>query len=319
MKRSLLLLPLLSIAAAPAQTPDFDSLFRNQPAFEEHWDTRNLFAYRGGAQDDIPQGVTLELTDSLGRGFCAPVVGRVFSHYGIRGRRRHQGTDIRVALGQPIFAAWDGVVRYSGWNSGGFGHIVIIRHASGLESYYAHLSKRSVEVGRLVEAGEVIGLGGRTGRASALHLHFEVRWRDRSFDAERLIDFETGALRAHTFTLNREHFGSRSRMVDEPTAVPLDTALMAITSAVSVSAAASESVRRGTPALAPRESLSVIPSGQSDEGSPPAGGSVYHTIRSGDTLWGLARRHGTTVVAICDLNGISKATKLRIGRKLQIK
>lgn len=291
----LLVLPLAAAAQTLAPAPDFDSLFRSQPAFEGYWDTDNLFAYRGAERGDLPERIELQLCDSLGLGFRAPVVGRVFSHYGIRGRRPHQGTDIKVTLGQPVFAAWDGVVRFSKWNSGGFGHIVIIRHASGLETYYAHLSERSVEEGQRVEAGDVIGLGGRTGRASTLHLHFETRWHDRSFDAERLIDFETGALRTHTFVLNEEYFDSRSRAGEDD---PRDTTLMAATSAAS---------RRTT-----SEAVTLIPR----EIEPDA---VHHVVRSGDTLWDIARRNGTTVGAICQLNGIARTTKLRIGRTLRIK
>ncbi len=288
-----------SFATAQTLRPaaDFDSLFRRAEAYGEYWDTLNLFAYRGIGISNLPEQVELEVCDSLGLGFRAPTIGKVISRYGIRGRRPHQGTDIKVALGQPVFAAWDGIVRYSRYNSGGFGNLVIIRHANGLETYYAHLSKRAVLVGQRVEAGEVIGLGGRTGRASALHLHFEVRWYDQSFDAERLVDFETGALRTHTFTLSKEYFSSRARAgADELSTT--DSVLMAAT------ASASEQTHKNAVVLIPQE--------LENQG-------VYHTVRSGDTLWSLARKHGTTVAAICDLNNITRNTTLRIGRTLQVK
>ncbi len=163
---------------------------------------------------DLPDTVRLVLSDSLGRGFCPPAQGRVLSRYGPRGRRVHNGTDVKVASGQEIYAAFDGIVRWSGWNRGGFGNVIIIRHPSGLETFYAHLSKRTVEAGDYVEAGQVIGTGGRTGRASGTHLHFEARYADQSFDPERLIDFVTGELRVYDFALKRDYFSSRSRAGD---------------------------------------------------------------------------------------------------------
>lgn len=199
------------MTAAQKPAPDFEELFRRAPAFNAQWDTLEIFAYRNVPLEDLPDVIELQICDSLRRDFCPPVTGRVLSKYGPRGRRPHQGTDIQVAYGQPIHAAFDGIVRWSRWNRGGFGNVVIVRHPNGLETYYAHLSGRAVKANDYVTAGQVIGYGGRTGRAFGNHLHFEMRYCDQSFDSERLIDFVTGELREHFFELHKDYFSIRSR------------------------------------------------------------------------------------------------------------
>ncbi|MBP5210729.1 MAG: peptidoglycan DD-metalloendopeptidase family protein, partial [Bacteroidales bacterium] len=101
-----------------------------------------------------------------------------------------------------------GVVRYIGYTreTGGYGNLVIIRHPNGLETYYGHLSKHLVAADEMVKAGEVIGLGGSTGRSTGPHLHFEARYKGQTFDPSRLIDFETGALRDTILTLHDHYF-----------------------------------------------------------------------------------------------------------------
>ncbi len=178
-----------SIAQSPP--PSFDSLFRRASSFNANWDTVRVYPHLEAGV----MGVAGELPPLDTMVFHPPAVGRVLSGYGRRGGRSHHGTDIKVDLGQPIYAAWDGIVRLSRWNRAGFGNLVVVRHANGVETYYAHLSARSVRANEIVEAGQEIGLGGRTGRASGLHLHFEMRYRDHSYDPERYIDFVSGTLR----------------------------------------------------------------------------------------------------------------------------
>ena len=81
-------------------------------------------------------------------------------------------------------------IRYSKYNDGGFGNLVIIRHYNGLETFYAHLSKLLVYPNQEVIAGDPIGLGGNTGHSYGSHLHFEIRFFDVPFDPERIIDLD---------------------------------------------------------------------------------------------------------------------------------
>ena len=80
-----------------------------------------------------------------------------------------------AAMGAPVGAAGRGVVSYAGYNSGGYGNLVVISHRLGFESWYAHLSRISVSDGERVVGGTRIGAVGSTGRSTGPHLHFEVR------------------------------------------------------------------------------------------------------------------------------------------------
>jgi murein DD-endopeptidase MepM/ murein hydrolase activator NlpD len=89
---------------------------------------------------------------------------------------RHTGIDIACGFGKNIYAAADGIVEKAGWNSGGYGNRIIIKHPNGTKTLYAHLKPQGILVapGQTVKKGEVIGLAGSTGRSTGPHLHFEV-------------------------------------------------------------------------------------------------------------------------------------------------
>jgi len=87
---------------------------------------------------------------------------------------RHTGLDIANKVGTPLYAAADGTVEYSGWNSGGYGYMVFVNHGGGTKTRYAHASKLLVSVGEKVKRGQVVALMGSTGRSTGPHIHFEV-------------------------------------------------------------------------------------------------------------------------------------------------
>lgn len=109
----------------------------------------------------------------------------------------HRGIDILADEGTPVYAMFDGVVRISKNEAGGYGKIIIIRHKNGLESLYAHLDYRYVKAGQKVYSGSCIGLSGNTGISTGPHLHLELSTPQGRFDPELLIDFATGKLK-HT-------------------------------------------------------------------------------------------------------------------------
>ncbi len=113
--------------------------------------------------------------------FLWPVSGRISSRFGPRGRSFHYGIDIIAPSGTVIRAAEDGVVSYSGWMSG-YGRVVIITHASGLQTVYAHNSVNLVREGQRVRRGDPIARVGSTGNATCPHVHFEVRRNGRPVD-----------------------------------------------------------------------------------------------------------------------------------------
>jgi peptidoglycan hydrolase-like protein with peptidoglycan-binding domain len=89
--------------------------------------------------------------------------------------RRHTGLDYPAGYGTRVGAAGRGRVAFAGWNSGGYGNLVVVRHRLGFESWYAHLSSIAVSAGQWVVGGNTIGYVGSTGRSTGPHLHFEVR------------------------------------------------------------------------------------------------------------------------------------------------
>jgi murein DD-endopeptidase MepM/ murein hydrolase activator NlpD len=89
-------------------------------------------------------------------------------------RRLHTGVDMNAAYGDPIVAAADGRVIFTGWR-GGYGNTVIIDHGGGVATLYAHQSSIAVGYGDVVNGGDVIGYIGSTGLSTGPHLHFEVR------------------------------------------------------------------------------------------------------------------------------------------------
>lgn len=126
--------------------------------------------------------------------FGAPVRGaRLTSHFGPRkdplnrGRAMHKGTDFAGPKGTPIYATADGVVEFSGAQRG-YGRIVIIRHAFGVETRYAHLNRSHVKVGERVERGDHIADMGNTGRSTGTHLHYEVRIDREAVNPAKFIE-----------------------------------------------------------------------------------------------------------------------------------
>lgn len=125
---------------------------------------------------------------------------RVISPYG--GARRHSGVDLKTKPNDEIYAAFDGVVVASGPYYG-YGNCIRIKHAYGLETLYSHQSKNVVKKGDKVKAGQVIGLTGRTGRATTEHLHFEVSFGGKRLDPAIIFDHSNHKLKAATLHLTK--------------------------------------------------------------------------------------------------------------------
>ena len=267
---------------------------QDDKVFTEHWDTRSVNPYHD--ETPLPDRFSLWIVDTLDS-YCCPNKTRVFSKFGYRHGRRHQGVDLPYPTGTPVYAAFDGKVRVSDY-VGGYGNLIIIRHANGLETFYGHLSRRDKEPGDWVNAGDVIGLGGSTGRSSGPHLHFETRYQGYAFDPTWLIDFETGTLRHRLLTFRSWYFNPNSRYVqsvdDEDEIYRTDEEERLL---------AEEQAKKEAAARAAAERAAV----------------KYYTVRSGDTLGKIAKKNGTTVRALCRLNGIKETTTLQIGRRLRVK
>jgi Peptidase family M23/Putative peptidoglycan binding domain len=114
----------------------------------------------------------------LARPISAPVGDR----FGPRGNRFHTGWDFLASSGAGVHAAGSGTVSFAGFNSGGYGNLVVVHHALGVSTWYAHLSRITVRPGERVGTGALIGRVGATGDATGPHLHFEVRLRGACVD-----------------------------------------------------------------------------------------------------------------------------------------
>lgn len=282
--------------------PDYDAL-ASGGVFDDHWVTNQVFAYRDVSISDVPETMEVELVGTLAD-YHAPVLGRISSRYGPRGRGMHKGIDISVPVGEPIYATFEGKVRYARYNSGGYGYLVILRHPNGLETYYGHLCKLNVDVDDYVFAGQVIGYGGNSGRSRGAHLHFEVRYADLTFDPERLIDFSTGDLKWQNFVLERGYFNVSSKLTEALEEEEGDMGDMFVD-------------KDGNP-LSSEDIVDNLERAAAKP-KPTVNDAVYYRVKSGDNLSKIAAKYGTTVGAICRLNSIKSTTTLRIGQRLRVK
>ena len=254
---------------------------RDTTLFAKNWDTYSMDPYKKKL-DDLSYTWSIWLVDSLSQYHC-PYQGKLHPRgkFGVRRGRRHQGVDIPLPSGTPIYATFTGKVRVSRY-SNGYGNLVVIRHENGLETFYAHLSKRMVESGDWVNAGDIIGQGGSTGRSTGPHLHFETRYDGFAFDPCWLIDFSTGRLRKRLFVLHKKFFSPYSNyeqdFEDEWKNAEED---------------AKEDAERKA--------------------------MKWYTVKSGDTLSRIAVKNGTTVSTICRLNGIKANSTLRVGKTLRVR
>jgi hypothetical protein len=246
----------------------FVDLAPAQSIYGRSWDHSNVDLPKYD-HEQMKLGYYLDLVDSS-CGYVNPIKGVINSKYGWRRSRWHKGIDIDLEIGDPVYAAFDGVVRIQRYNRGGFGNYVMIRHYNGVETLYGHLSKSLVKVNQSVRAGDIIGYGGSTGRSSGPHLHFEVRLMGQAFDPARIIDFKTYQLKDTQIYVNHTWFP-------------------------------------------------YIKNGNPKNQVYPAYAKRYHKIRSGDTLFGLSLKYGTSVNTICRMNGIRRTTVLRIGRTLRVR
>ena len=260
------------------KTPEYQQV---AGVYDANWEDNSTNPYRI-EQKDLPDEWAIWLVDSLDQYHC-PFQGSVYHRgkFGVRRGRRHQGVDLPLKTGDPIYAAFTGKVRVSKY-WGAFGNLVIIRHDNGIETFYAHLSKRYVDVGDWVNAGDVIGLGGSTGRSTGPHLHFETRYNGFAFDPQWLIDFENGLLRHRLFVLKKKYFNIYSNYEQD-----FDDEI--------------KNEEDDKKEDAEREAMR------------------WYTIKSGDTLGRIAINNGTTVNALCRLNGIKPTTTLKIGRKIRVR
>ena len=175
-----------------------------------------------------------------------------------------------------------GKVRFVGYSSG-HGKTVVVRHANEMETVYAHLSSYGVKENEIVSEGQVIGLGGNTGRSTGSHLHLEVRYKGVCIHPEYVFNFDgSRTIRGTTLWVSNAWQSPKFHNAYRKSKL--------------------------TPLFTEEEALAA-------QKAEPR----FHRIRKGETLGHIAVRYGMGVSEICRLNGISKKSTLRIGQRLRIR
>ena len=251
------------------------------PAVELYSTWNNQYSFQAGV---LPDSLRIDL-----RGFCMPTNSRrITSNFGARWGRRHQGLDIKVYTGDTIRAAFSGKVRIVRYEGRGYGKYVVIRHANGLETLYGHLSKQLVKENEEVRAGEPIGLGGNTGRSTGSHLHFETRLCGVALNPALMFDFQNQDVVGDQYFFRKRTYSKESA------------------NATRLRGVAGKTV-----------GVDRLDDANSKSSKQQASGTRYHKVKKGETLSSIARKHGTTVSAICKLNHIRQSKRLMPGQILK--
>lgn len=340
----------LAEASFNAEVARESLMFPAEDLYGSNWNTKWVDPFRGEAEKpNFPDSCAINCSS-----FVYPIdtIARVTSKYGPRRRRMHRGIDLKVQKGDTIRAAFDGKVRIRNYERRGYGYYLVIRHPNGLETIYGHLSKQLVHVNDIVHAGDPIGLGGNTGRSTGSHLHFETRFLGQAINPAEIIDFENGVPVHDTFVFRNVKINGRKSNIYTSSGDQLvyhrvksgdtlgkiariygtsvselcrlngikPTTVLRIGQSIRCNAGASYVVKKKRTAKpsvtveAQNEPLAAVAAEQNDAaGNQP----IYHKIQSGDTLGAIAQKYGTTVSKLCELNGITRTTILRLGRTLR--
>ena len=280
------------------ETIDLDN-----PASDIYTDWTEDFRRCSGS---VPSNYQIDL-----RGFCMPTTSRkVTSNYGRRWRKQHEGIDVKVYTGDTIRAAFDGKVRICKYNRGGYGYYIVIRHPNGLETLYGHLSKQIVKKDQIVRAGEPIGLGGNTGKSSGSHLHFETRLLGKPINPALMFDFEHQDITGDYYVvrngkvIKEQELAAATRSANHikvEDEQKHNSSVEATSNKVPSAPTSTESDSQEQPIIVPQTKEK----------------SISHSVKKGDTLSAIARKYGTTINKLCELNGIKTNTTLRPGQTLK--
>lgn len=212
--------------------------------------------------------------------FTMPTMGYVTSNFGPRRRRMHYGIDLKVQTGDTIYAAFDGKVRVKQYERRGYGYYLTVRHTNGLETVYGHLSEFLVSENDVVKSGDPIALGGNTGRSTGSHLHFEIRFLGKPINPIELVDFDNKVCHRDYYSITPNSFAY--------------------------------------PARGGRNMAKATRSKSTVKNKYASGDVGYHRIKSGDTLYAIAKKYGISVKKLCSLNSITTKSTLRAGKSLRV-
>ncbi|MCF0210458.1 MAG: peptidoglycan DD-metalloendopeptidase family protein [Bacteroidales bacterium] len=263
---------------------------------------------------DLPDELTIRL---LGKNntdnFCFPCKGPKTSSYGWRWGRPHMGVDIAVNIGDKIYAAFDGVVRVARYN-GGYGNMVLIRHYNNIETLYGHLSVIKVQPGQKVKAGDVIGLGGSTGRSTGPHLHFETRVLYACFDPEWIIDIENNCLKTKVLKIDKSYFGVSASQSIADKKVSKPSSLSKISKVMDGTKYISQTELNKKAQEKEKKKNEIVHIDKNADKST----WKYYTVKEGDTIELICKRFHIYEKDLIEVNNI-KNRELTINKRIRIR
>lgn len=266
-----------------------DREYSGLPAEDLYADWENKYAHRA---TQLPDEYKIDLRD-----FCMPTPSRVItSNFGPRWRRQHKGLDIKVYVGDTIRSAFSGMVRMVKYEAAGYGKYIVIRHDNGLETIYGHLSKQLVKENQRVKAGDVIGLGGNTGRSFGSHLHFETRLCGVALNPAIMFDFRAQDVTGDFYVYRKSTYARDAAEATRLRGVrgngsynPADVN----STATAANRNADKASSKKAVASAPRK---------------------VHKVKKGETLYRIATKYGVSVEQLRKLNGLGKNANIREGQ-----
>jgi len=329
-------------------------MFPADELYHSNWDTLNVNPFVKTAIE-FPESYTIDCST-----FAMPIDNgevKITSKYGPRRRRMHRGTDLKVQIGDTIYAAFDGKVRMKSFERKGYGNYLVIRHPNGLETVYGHLSKNLVKENQIVRAGEPIALGGNTGRSTGSHLHFETRFLGKDINPEEIIDFINGTPHKDEYVFHNIKVNGKKTNIYSTSADAIavhrvksgetlgaiarkygtsvaelcrlngikSTSILSIgqpiqfrSKQVAVEASAN-AVKQASPT---QTSASANPTGKKievpvEKSAQSEDGHVYHSIESGDTLYSISKKYNISIEKLCELNDMKDNIIIKIGQKIR--
>ena len=269
-----------------------DREYSGLPAEDLYADWENKYAHRA---TQLPDEYKIDLRD-----FCMPTPSRVItSNFGPRWRRQHKGLDIKVYVGDTIRSAFSGMVRMVKYEAAGYGKYIVIRHDNGLETIYGHLSKQLVKENQRVKAGDVIGLGGNTGRSFGSHLHFETRLCGVALNPAIMFDFRAQDVTGDFYVYRKSTYARDAAEATRLRGVrgngsynPADVN----STATAANRNADKASSKKAVASAPRK---------------------VHKVKKGETLYRIATKYGVSVEQLRKLNGLKKNSNIRQGQLIR--
>ena len=248
--------------------------------YTQSWNSQAVNPYAGM---DVADNVRIDVSE-----YSMPVPGYITSPYGYRKRfrRQHKGVDLKLHVGDTVRAAFSGKVRLTRYDRRGYGYYVIVRHHNGLETVYGHLSKFLVKPNQDIKVGEPIALGGNTGRSTGPHLHFETRYMGYPINPMAIFDFPNQTTHTDFYTFSKRTY-TQARDYSPNANV--------------------QYAEKWLKTNKPKNTYSST------------GTKKTHRVRRGDSLGKIASKYGTSVNSLCRLNGISRSTKIQVGKVLRVR